>query len=106
MIAAFVRFNLSDSGGGGSGGGCGGSGCGSDGGSSFFACSDAGTVLIIRQSSGDSIGCILADWPTFPLYSRYLSVYVCLCVSPCLSMHLSVCLSFCCCYFCCYRCCS
>ena len=80
MIAALVRIHRSDSGGGGSGGGCGGSGGGSDGGSSFFACSDAGTVLIIRQSSGVSIGCILADWPTFPLYSRQLSVYVCLCV--------------------------
>ena len=93
MIAAFVCIDQGDSEGSGSGGG-------GDGGSSLFACSGAGTVLIIRQSGGDSIGCILADWPTFPLYSRHLSVYVCLCVglcvSPCLSMHLSVCLSFCC----------
>ena len=58
MIAAFVYIDQGDSGGSGSGGG-------GDGGSDCFAgCgAGAGTVLMIRKSSGDSMDYI--PWAVF-----------------------------------------
>ena len=53
-----------------------------DGGSAHFACSGTGTVSMIRQYSGESIVCILADLsPTFPLHSQSLSVRASICVT-------------------------